>query len=166
MKEELIRSNYESLIFEFRGLKVMVDNDLAALYEIETKALKQQVRRNTVRFPEDFMFELTSDEKVLLVTNCARLSGLKHSSINPMVFTEQGVAMLSSVLRSEKAAIINVEIMRAFVKFRGLLNENKEIKKQISDLDDKMNQAFRFLLEKIEKLQPKTLDKHRKRIGY
>ena len=80
----------------------MVDADLALLYGVPTKALKQQVKRNTERFPEDFMFELTSIEKNEPVTNCDRLSKLKHSSVRPLVFTEQGVSMLSSILRSEK----------------------------------------------------------------
>ena len=91
------------MIFTFRGKKVMVDSDLALLYDVPTKALKQQVKRNPVRFPEDFMFELSMNEKDELVTICDRLSFLKHSSVNPLVFTEQGVAMLSSVLHSEKA---------------------------------------------------------------
>ena len=91
MAGELIKVDYQSLIFEFRGYKVMVDTDLAALYETETKALKQQVKRNIDRFPIDFMFQLTKDEKEQLVTDCDRLESLKHSSVSPLVFTEQGV---------------------------------------------------------------------------
>ncbi len=144
----------------------MIDTDLAALYDIETKALKQQVRRNIIRFPEDFMFELTTEEKNLLVTNCDRLAALKHSSVNPMVFTEQGVSMLSSVLRTEKAALINIEIMRAFVRYRALISQNEEIKEKIDALDDKINYVFKYLLEKIEEYKPISLDKDRKRIGF
>lgn len=81
-------------VFQFRGFKVMIDADLAVLYGVPTKALKQQVKRNIERFPEDFVFELVKDEEDELVTNCDRLAILKHSSINPLVFTEQGVAML------------------------------------------------------------------------
>ncbi len=102
MKGGLIKADYKSLIFEFRGYKVMIDTDLATLYTTETKVLKQQVKRNLDRFPKDFMFQLTKEEKEQLVTNCDRLQNLKHSSVSPMVFTEQGVAMLSSVLRSKK----------------------------------------------------------------
>ena len=91
MAGELIKADYQSLIFEFRGYKVMVDTDLAALYETETKVLKQQVKRNIDRFPIDFMFQLTKDEKEQLVTDCDRLESLKHSSVSPLVFTEQGV---------------------------------------------------------------------------
>lgn len=130
----------------------MVDADLAHLYEIPTKALKQQVKRNIDRFPEDFMFELTFREKLELVTNCDRLSQLKHSNINPIVFTEQGVAMLSSVLKSSKAVRINIEIIRAFVKYRALLSENEELRKEIQELDKKLNQAFQYLLEKLDEL--------------
>ncbi len=100
-----IKPYYEPLIFEIRGFKVMIDIDLASLYETETKKLKQQVKRNLKRFPSDFMFELTLDEKNELVTNCDRLKKLKHSGVTPYVFTEQGVAMLSSVLNSEKAIL-------------------------------------------------------------
>jgi hypothetical protein len=149
---ELIKAEYETLIFTFRGRKVMVDSDLAMLYDVPTKALKQQVKRNIDRFPNDFMFELSSNEKKELVTNCDRLAALKHSSVLPMAFTEQGVAMLSSVLRSERAIKMNIEIMRAFARYRALLNENEELKKEIRNLDQKLNDAFRYLLEKIDAL--------------
>jgi len=161
----LIKPEYETLIFHFRGFKVMIDADLAILYGVSTKALKQQVKRNIERFPEDFMFELTKNEKDELVTNCDRLALLKHSSVNPLAFTEQGVSMLSSVLRSEKAIQINIEIMRAFARYRALLRENKELKKEILRLDAKLNKAFKFLLDKLDALHQKT-DTPRKPIGY
>ena len=101
METQLVNSDYETMIFTFRGKKVMVDSDLAILYEVQTKRLKEQVKRNITRFPEDFMFELNYIEKMQLVANCDRLHSLKHSSVLPLVFTEQGVSMLSSVLRSE-----------------------------------------------------------------
>ncbi len=143
----------------------MVDADLAILYEIPTKALKQQVKRNIDRFPENFMFELDDFETNELVTNCDRLSLLKHSSVKPLVFTEQGVAMLSSVLRSEKAFKVNIEIMRAFAKYRALLNENEELKKEIQKLDAKLNHAFRFLLDKIDAMHKKD-NEPRKPLGF
>lgn len=166
MKEGMIRGSYESLIFEFRGYKVMVDSDLASLYETETKALKQQVKRNVKRFPPDFMFELTKEETIQLVTNCDRLSTLKHSSVTPMVFTEQGVAMLTSVLRSEKAIAMNIEIMRAFARYRAFLIDNVEIKQRIDKLDDKVNRGFQYLLDKIDGLCSSKEKNERKRIGY
>ena len=99
----------------------MIDSDLAILYEVPTKALKKQVKRNRSGFPDDIMFELTPFEKNELVTNCDRLMNLRHSSVNPMVFTEQGVVMLSTVLRSEEAIQINIEIMRAFTRYRAII---------------------------------------------
>lgn len=164
MKGLVATKHIERLIFEFRGIKVMVDSDLAALYEVETKRLKEQVKRNRGRFPEDFMFELTVEEKEQLVANCDRLSNLKHSSVPPMVFTEQGVAMLSSVLRSEKAVQMNIAIMRAFAHYRALLLENDELRKEIKALDGKLNQAFKYLLDKIDALAPSYTD--RRQIGY
>ena len=150
MEDILKTRQFDNLIFELRGYKVMIDADLASLYETETKKLKQQVRRNQDRFPDDFMFELTLDEKEQLVTNCDRFNNLKHSSVNPMAFTEQGVAMLSSVLRSPKAVKINIEIMRAFVYYRQILLQNKDLYKKVTELDEKINNVFHLLLNKIE----------------
>jgi hypothetical protein len=165
MENELNKSDYEVMIFSIRGRKVMVDYDLALLYDVPTKALKQQVKRNAVRFPDDFMFKLTIIEKNELVTNCDRLSFLKHSSINPLVFTEQGVAMLSSVLHSEKAIRINIEIMRAFARYRAFLNESEELRNELRDLDKKFTQAFNLLVKRLDELhQKKSLP--RTRIGF
>ena len=143
----------------------MIDTDLAVLYNVPTKQLKQQVRRNIERFPEDFMFELTKIEKDELVAFCDRLATLKHSSINPLAFTEQGVSMLSSVLHSPKAIQINIEIMRAFARYRALLRENEELKKEILKLDSKLNQAFKFLLDRIDSLHQKA-NGPRRPVGY
>lgn len=162
----IILADYQSLIFEFRGFKVMIDTDLASLYGTETKILKQQVKRNIERFPEDFMFELTREEKGQLVTICDRLVNLKHSSVNPLVFTEQGVAMLSSILRSMKAVAVNIEIMRAFAKYRTMLMENRNLHNEIRELDGKINQVFKFLIDKIETLHQKDDLQPRKWIGY
>ncbi len=112
------------------------------------------------------MFQLTNEEKKQLVTICDRLANLKHSSVNPLVFTEQGVAMLSSVLRSPKAIAINIEIMRAFAKYRAMLIENVELKKEIEKLDGKINQVFKFLLDKIDALHQDADKKKNRRIGF
>jgi hypothetical protein len=152
MKNALIKPEYETLIFIFRGKKVMIDSDLAMLYDVPTKRLKEQVKRNIQRFPDDFMFELSINEKNELVANCDRLSTLKHSTVMPMAFTEQGVSMLSSVLRSEKAIKINIEIMRTFAKYRAWLVEHEELKNEIKLLDHKLNEAFKYLLEKLDAL--------------
>ena len=165
METPLIKTDYETMIFTFRGKKVMVDADLALLYDVPTKALKQQVKRNQTRFPEDFMFELSMNEKDELVTNCDRLSSLKHSSVFPLVFTEQGVSMLSSVLRSEKAILINIEIMRAFARYRALINETGELKNEIKALDNKFTQAFNYLLNRLDELHQKQRQP-RIRIGF
>lgn len=164
MKALLPVNSLENLIFEFRGIKIMIDTDLAALYETPTRRLKEQVNRNKARFPEDFMFELTKEEKEQLITLAPRLSNLKHSSVPLMVFTEQGVAMLSSVLKSERAVKINIEIMRAFARYRAILLENKELKAEIKVLDEKLNQAFKYLLERIDELTPQYTG--RKKVGY
>ena len=112
METSLIKADYQSLIYDLRGYKVMLDYDLAVLYGVETKRLKERVRRNISRFPEDFMFELTPDEYDSLRTQFATLKRGQHSKYNPFAFTEQGVAMLSSVLNSEKAIEVNIELVK------------------------------------------------------
>lgn len=148
MKDILHTRQFENLIFELRGYKVMID--LASLYETETKKLKQQVKRNTDRLPPDFMFELTNEEKEQPVTNCDRLKNLKHSSINPLAFKEQGVAMLYTVIRSAKAVKLNIEIMRAFVYYRQILLQNQDLYKKVKELDNKINHVFQSLIDKLE----------------
>jgi hypothetical protein len=165
MGTQIIKSDYEKMIFTFRAKNVMVDYDLALLYEVPTKAMKQQVKRNRSRFPEDFMFELSKNEKNELVTICDRLSFLKHSSVNPLAFSEQGVSMLSSVLRSEKAIQINIEIMRAFARYRAIIAETNELKNQLNAMDKKFTQAFNYLLDRMDELHVKQ-SQPRRRIGF
>jgi uncharacterized protein YgiM (DUF1202 family) len=165
MNYEILKSEYETMIFTIRGKKVMIDSDLTALYNVPNKALKQQVKRNKTRFPVDFMFELNVTKKNELVTNCDRFANLKHSSVNPMVFTEQGVAMLSSVLRSEKAIQVNIEIMRAFARYRAIIRENADLKNEIKELDDKLNNAIHFLMERIDELH-QDKNELRKSVGF
>lgn len=161
-----IKSKINSLIFQIRGLNVMLDSDLAELYETDTKKLKQQVRRNMDRFPEDFMFELSETEKNELLFKESRLSNLKFSYASIMVFTEQGVAMLSSVLNSKRAINANIEIIRAFVSYRAKLLENDDLRKEIKLLDKKINNSFRFLLKKIDALTPGITRKPHKQVGF
>lgn len=156
--------NFENLVFEFRGFKVMIDADLATLYETETKKLKQQVKRNQERFPDDFMFELTKEEKECLIEWAPRLGNLKFSSVSPMVFTEQGVSMLSSVLSGPQAVQMNIGIMRAFARYRSFLMENVEIRKEIAALDYKLDEAFQYLLDRLDELSPTITD--RELIGF
>ena len=119
-KNLVIEDNKEiqSMIYTFRGRQVMIDRDLAYLYNVETKALNQAVKRNISRFPESFRFQISDDEKDELVTNCDRFKTLKHSSLNPYAYTEQGIAMLSAVLRSDVAVEVSVKIMNSFVEMR------------------------------------------------
>ena len=166
MSDLPIKSKLDSLIFLIRELNVMLDSDLAELYETDTKKLKQQVRRNIDRFPEDFMILLTDFDKSELLIREPRLSNLKHSYAPIMAFTEQGVAMLSSVLNSRKAIHANIEIMRAFVAYRAKMIENSELRKEIIRLDRKINNSFRFLLKKIDALTSGIVQKPRKQVGF
>ena len=138
----------QNRIYEIRGQKVMLDFDLAQMYEVQTKVLKQAVKRNIKRFPGDFMFELRKTEWDELVTNCDRLpETIKHSSIIPTAFTEHGVTMLSSVLRSEIAINISIQIVRAFIAMRQLVLaspavEVKELQKEVKELKQYIEEVF------------------------
>jgi len=138
-----------SKILFLRGEKVILDRDLAELYGVPTKALNQAVTRNERRFPSDFMFRLTKKEKYELVTNCDRFKPLKHSSVLPRAFTEQGVAMLSSVLNSERAIEVNVAIVRAFIHLRKMVSSHKDLKKKIAAMEKKYDEQFAIVFEAI-----------------
>ena len=125
MKNAIAIDVIATKILEIRGKKVMLDRDLAKLYGVSTKVLNQAVKRNAKRFPEDFMFRLTKTELLELVTICDQFNSLKHSTSEPYVFTEQGVAMLSGVLNSDRAITVNILIMRAFVKLRKIVSTHK-----------------------------------------
>lgn len=128
----------EQRIFMLRNQKVMIDRDLAELYGVETKHLNRQVKRNIERFPEEFMFQLTADEKNQLVTICRRFTSMKHSSVLPQAFTEHGIAMLASVLKSDRAVKISINIIKAFVKLRELLSTNKALSHQPRLLENRI----------------------------
>ncbi|MGA3050463.1 MAG: ORF6N domain-containing protein [Chitinispirillaceae bacterium] len=139
MKELVAQEVIENKIQVIRGKKVMLDRDLAGLYEVETKVFNQAVKRNIERFPEDFMFQLLPAEKNELVTNCDRFASWKHSSVLPYAFTEYGVAMLSSVLNSQRAIEINIQIIRAFIRLRTLVAENKDLLKMIRNIEKRLD---------------------------
>ena len=149
----------------------MFDFDLAEMYEVETRVLKQAVKRNTERFPKDFMFQLTKAEWQEVITNCDNLpNGIKFSPATPFAFTEQGVSMLSSILKSKKAINVNISIMRAFVVLREFALSNKELTAKLRQLETKYNKQFKdiyaainYLLKKDE--QEIKFDK-RNRIGF
>ncbi len=144
----------------------MLDKDLAELYEVGTKVLNQAVKRNIKRFPEDFMFNLSKSERNELVTNCDRFKTLKHSTVTPYAFTEQGVAMLSSVLKSERAVLVNIAIMRAFVKLREILSTHKELTRKLTEMEKKYDKQFRVVFEAIYQLMDTSDKKKNKRIGF
>ncbi len=142
-------------IFTIRGMQVMLDRDLAGLYGVETKVFNQAVKRNIARFPRDFMFQLSIEEKNELVTNCDRLEKLKHSSVNPHVFTEQGVSMLSAILKSDRAIEMSIEIVRAFVQMRKVISNNtlifdkfEKIEQKLLKHDDRFEEIFKAIHSK------------------
>ena len=163
-KEEFIAGK----IYKIRGFKVLLDADLAALYDIENKVLKRAVRRNIERFPEDFMFELSLEEYNSLRSQIGTLEKGKHSKYRPMVFTEQGVAMLSGILRSPTAIEVNIQIMRVFVKMRNLITKYEELLEKIENLEAnalEQNQHIINIYEVIkEMIEP--VYKNRKPLGY
>jgi hypothetical protein len=158
-------------IYMIRNQKVMLDRDLAELYGVETKRLKEAVKRNIHRFPEDFMFELTDNESKSLRSQIASSkSGRGGVRYSPMAFTEQGVAMLSSVLNSEKAITVNIQIIRIFTRIRQMLTDNTEIRLIIEELRTKTNNntknievVFQYLDELLNK---KENPEPREKIGY
>ncbi len=125
-------------IHTIRGVHVMLDRNLAELYEVSTKALNQAVKRNKERFPEKFTFQITNEEKQELVTNCDHLQSLKYSYQTPNVFTEQGVAMLSAVLKSEKAVKVSIQIMEAFVEMRKIIRNNQPLLTRMNTVETKL----------------------------
>ncbi len=143
----------ENKILLIRGKKVMLDHDLAILYEVTVKALKQAVRRNKLCFPDDFMFQLTKIEtqywRSQIVTSTKVKKGLRWF---PFAFTEQGVAMLSSILKSKRAILVNIQIMRTFTKLREMLSSNHLLRKKIEELEKKYDQKFKVIFDVINKL--------------
>ena len=151
MDEIVPIENITSLIYQTRGYKVMLDKDLAELYGVETKRLKEQVRRNIERFPEDFMFELSKDEHENLRSQFATSSwgGTRYA---PMAFTEHGVLMLSSVLKSDKAIQVNIQIMRAFTRLRQLVLDSSELRKEIEELRNEAENKFQIIFQTLDQL--------------
>jgi ORF6N domain len=157
----------EKAIYVIRGEKVMLDRDLAQLYGVMTGALNQAVRRNRERFPEDFMFQLTSAEVAELNLSQTVIGSEKHrpTRLRPYAFTEQGVAMLSSVLRSKCAITVNIDIMRAFVKLRQIFVSNAELSRRLDELESKYDKQFKIVFDAIRQLMA-TPVRNRKEIGF
>jgi hypothetical protein len=154
-------------IYFIRDHKVMLDRDLAELYSVKTKALKQAVSRHVDRFPDDFMFKLNKDEfahwrSQFVTSNSGDRMGLRYP---PMAFTEQGVAMLSSVLNSKRAIQVNIQIMRAFTKLRTMLLTHEDLKRKIEDMESKYDEQFRIVFQAIKQLL-KEDDQPKRKIGF
>lgn len=163
----------EAMIFTIRDLRVMLDSDLAKLYKVETKVLNQAVKRNLERFPEDFMIVPNSSELAELRSQIVTLADVTNEHHvfrhTPYLFTENGVAMLSSVLSSKEAIQINITIMRAFTKLRSFLTMGDALEKRVDKLEQGTNQIFKIIFEKLdyihEQVTPK-LPANRKKIGF
>jgi hypothetical protein len=157
-------------IFEIREQKVMIDADLARLYGVQTKRLNEAVKRNAMRFPEDLTFQLSAQERDELVANCDRFTNMKHSSTLPHAFTEAGVAMLSSVLNSETAIQINLQIIRAFIRLRRMLIDHKALRLVIEGLERRVGKNERDIQIAIKAIQsiltPPEPPKPKIRIGF
>jgi hypothetical protein len=151
----------ERSILLLRGHKVMLDKDLAALYGVETKVLVQAVKRNIDRFPSDFMFQLTKEEFDDLRSHCGTSGAWGGRRYPPYAFTEQGVAMLSSVLRSPRAIRVNIEIMRAFVRLRQMIASHAELARKLEALEKKYDAQFKVVFDAIRRLMAPPTEKKR-----
>ena len=154
----------EQKIYLVRNHKVMLDRDLAELYGVETRVLNQAVRRNISRFPEYFMLSLTREE-IMNLSQIVISSGIKHAP-SVFAFTEQGVAMLSTVLRSERAIDVNISIMRAFVKLRQMISTNKELSRRLNDLENKYDSQFKLVFDAIRQLMVPPDPPKKQKIGF
>ena len=159
----------ERSILMIRGLKVILDADLAALYGVSTKALNQAIKRNEGRFPSDFMFRLTVAEKDEVVTNCDHLKRLKFSPVLPTAFTEHGAIMAATVLNSDRAIKVSLFVIRAFLKLREMLSTQKEFALKLEDLDKKFaehDEKFKIVFESIRRLMGPAPVPPKRRIGF
>jgi hypothetical protein len=169
MKQIVAQEAIENRIFVIRGLKVMLDRDLAELYQVETKYLNRQVKSNIERFPKEFMFQLTAEEKNELVQNLHQFKSLKHSYVMPYAFTEHGVAMLASVLRSDRAVAISIYIVKTFIKLREVFATHKELAMKIDMLEEKLSKHDTDILtifEAIRQLMAPPLEPPKRKIGF
>lgn len=145
----------EAKIFLIRGKKVMLDKDLAELYEVKPIVLRQQVKRNHKRFPPDFMFHLTEEETEVLLSQNVIPSKRSLGGYLPYAFTEQGIAMLSSVLHSERAIQVNIQVMRTFTKLREMLSNHEMLRQKIEAMESKYDEKFKIVFEAIRQLLQK-----------
>lgn len=173
MNDKVILSQVESMIYVIRGQRVMLDRDLADLYGVETRTLNQSVKRNIDRFPEDFMFKLSQEEFSKLALHNESYGGQRYL---PFVFTENGVAMLSSVLKSKRAIQINISIMRIFTKLRSFLAMGNSTNEKIDELGENTHKLFKVVFERLDQVEKRVdtyeelvtpkLPANRKKIGF
>jgi phage regulator Rha-like protein len=156
----------EGLIYMIRGHKVILDSDLAELYGVEVKQLKRQVRRNIERFPSDFMLQISKEEYESLRRQFGTLKRGEHAKYLPYAFTEQGVAMLSSVLKSKRAIQVNIAIMRSFVKIREMLSAHKDLARKLEDMEKKYDSQFRVVFDAIRQLMTPPEKKMKEITGF
>jgi len=150
-------------IFFIRGVKVMLDRNLAELYGVETRVLNQAVRRNIKRFPEDFMFALSRDE-IMRISQIVTSSDIKFAK-QVHAFTEQGVAMLSGILNSDRAIAVNIQIMRTFTKLRHMISDNEDLRRELAELSEQTDERFQIVFETLDQLL--TVDvKEKNKIGF
>ena len=166
MDELIVQGEISNRIYTLRNEEIMIDRDLAELYGVETKRLNEQVKRNNERFPSDFMFQLNDKEKNELVAKCDRLNSLKYSTVNPYVFTEQGVYMLSSVLKSKKAIEVNIAIIRTFKKLREFSKHYNALAKKIMEVERKNDKQYKELSKALEELIHESKVADSKTIGF
>jgi hypothetical protein len=152
-------------ILLLRGLRVMLDADLAEVYGVSTKRLNEQVRRNRDRFPADFMFQLDAAEKAEVVANCDHLRKLKFSATRPYAFTEHGAVMLASVLNSAKAVAASVQIVRAFIRLRQAIGAHRDLARKLDVLEKKYDGQFQVVFEALRQVMAPSVKKTR-RIGF
>ncbi len=163
----IIDHRINNAILFIRGQKVMLDIDLADIYGVKTKRLNEQVKRNINRFPSDFMFQLSDEEKQEVVANCDHLTKLKFSPSNPYAFTEHGALMLASVLNSPLAIETSVLVVRAFVRLREILSTHAELSKKIEELENKYDKQFKVVFQALRALMRNDSEKaERPSIGY
>ena len=169
MKTVISTEVITSHIFVIRGHRVMIDRDLAQMFGVETKYLNRQVKRNIRRFPSEFMFPLTEIEKKEVVTNWHHLEAIKFSHTRPLVFTEHGVAMLATVLNSNTAVAISINIIKAFIKLRETIAQHRLLAKKLKTLENKVgkhDKEIQVILEAIRQLMEPPQEKHKEPMGF
>ena len=166
MKELIPLERIEKRILLIRGHKVMLDSDLAELYKVTTKVFNQAVKRNKRRFPENFMFQLSKEEKNELVTNCDRFDRLKHSTALPYAFTEHGALMSANILNSERAIDASILVVEAFVRLREMVLTHKELAHKLNDLEAKYDKQFDVVFDAIRQLMAPPPVPPKRKIGF